>query len=173
MLTYKLKTGKMGSYSPTAEDYTWLLRAVLAEGPVQNQVAQTLVNCFCHTRSRGSKLTLTDLVRAYAQPINPRWYVDGDLYKKSKLFGTKAGIASAERREKSHSTVIKFPASVVKAVELALEHGLTDVPANCTDYAAPGVRADAKGYVLLSKDEPRGRNWLWTRDAKWTGYVVV
>ncbi len=173
MLAFKMRNGTAGTYQPTKEDIIWMLRAVTSEGPVQSQVAQTLVNCFCYLRSRGYKGTLTGLVRAYAQPVNPRWYLDGDLYKKAKLFGTPAGMAAARRREKVHSAVTTFSDSVYKAVEQALECGLTDVPANCQDYAAPNIDASGKGYVLLSAHKPKGVNWLWSRDVKWSGYRVT
>lgn len=172
MLIFLMRDGTKGTYQPTKVDYTWMLRAVTSEGPVQAQVAQTLVNCFCYLRSRGYKGSLTDLVRAYAQPVNPRWYIKGDLYLKSQRAGTAWGDAAARRRERVHSTVDSFTDECFEAVENSLERGLTDVPASCTDYAAPGVDAAKKSYTLLSTDKPRGRNWLWARDMKWTGYTT-
>lgn len=173
MLSFKMRNGKLGSYQPSPDDYLWLLRAVAAEGPVQAQVAQTLVNLFCLLRSKGYKGTLTDLVRAYAQPVNPRWYINGDLFIKANTDGVPADAAAARRRERVHSKLRKFSDETFRAVETALETGLTDVPAHATDYAAWGVDASKKGYVLLSTDRPRGRNQLWARDPKWTGYTVV
>lgn len=53
-------------YEVTPEDRLWLLRAVHAEGRVERQVAQTLINLFAclYSGPRGRNRTLTELVRS-------------------------------------------------------------------------------------------------------------
>jgi hypothetical protein len=116
-------------------------------------------------RSHGSTQTLAQLVRSYAQPVNPRWFVTGDLYL-AKL-RTEAEHARALARERVHSARTSFDAGVERAVAAALARPfLSDV----TDYAGPTVDASAR-YVARSPVVP-GENRFWTRAAGWPGYVV-
>jgi hypothetical protein len=162
-----------GTYEPTEADRLWLLRAVQAEGAPQLSVARALVNCFCLLRSRKrSVASLEEHVRAYAQPVNPRWFVDGDLFKLSlaaKQHEARAeAIRTAERREHQHSTRTLFSLQTTDAVELALS---TEYEADVTDYAAYYVDATGKGMVARS-GAYAGLNRLWTRAPGWRGYTV-
>lgn len=156
----------------SAADRLWLLRAVQAEGEPRRAVAEALVNLYAWQRSRGGKASLESIVRAYAQPVNPRWFEGGDLFKtalaKAPEAAKPAMLAAARRRERFHSVRAKFDAGVIEAVAFALagEHR-TDV----TDYAAPNVDATSKGYQPRSDAQP-GRNRLWTRAPGWAGYVA-
>jgi hypothetical protein len=64
------------------EDALWLARAVEAEGSPETLVAQTLVNrwAWLADANPGAYPTLTSLVRAYAQPVNPGWFREGHLF---------------------------------------------------------------------------------------------
>lgn len=174
------KSGKQ--YALTAGDRLWLMRAVQAEGPVQSQVAEALVNLFALTLERkgngtsplgGQSHSLQSLVRAYAQPVNPRWYAAGDLHlaalAKAKTPAERASLESlAEKRENFHSTRNVFDPAVIAAVESALRgRHATDV----TDYAAQHIDARAKGYEARSEPRP-GQNRLWTRKPGWAGYAA-
>jgi len=65
---------------PVAEgDYEWLARAVAHEGSPKRAVAWALVQRWLSLLPQYE--TLASLVRAYAQPINPRWATDGDLHR--------------------------------------------------------------------------------------------
>ena len=167
------------TYVVTPADRLWLLRAVQAEGPVQAQVAEALVNLFAYRMSRGElnpssgkAPSLQSLIRAYAQPVNPRWYLDGDLHRaalsRAQTDGERAALRSAaERRERLHSTRTVFDAGVTAAVDAALRGAhRTDV----TDYAAAWVDSSAN-YVARSP-AVKGRNRLWTRAPGWAGYVA-
>lgn len=157
-----------------AEDVLWLCRAVEAEGRVEEQVAQVLVNLWARTHSKAPGTKLVTIVRAYAQPVNPRWYLWGDLHKKwVELDPKNETAAKALRREQLHSRMIDFRPEVVAAVNKALTVGSVDIPACATDYAAPRIDASGKyGPALTDRDADRkaGRNTLWTRDRAWLGY---
>lgn len=162
-------------YQVTEGDRLWLLRAVAAEGPDESQVAQTLVNCFAYLYSRkpAPHRSLTWLIRAYAQPVNPRWYVSGDLHRKwadPTRTGWRDSRVKALRREHKISARTEFPETVRLAVDGALRFGPYAIPANCTDYAAARIDASRK-YRALTPAVP-GRNRLWTRAPKWQGYSV-
>ena len=161
------------SLKVTADDRLWLLRAVQAEGEPRRAVAEALVNLWAWQRATGrSEQSLAALVRAYAQPVNPRWYREGDLFLAAKARAPEqdrpAMEAMARRRQEVHSARTVFDQSVMAAVEAALA-GVHR--GDVTDYAAPNVDASSKGYRARSEAEP-GRNRLWTRAPGWEGYAA-
>lgn len=163
-----------GEYLPTDEDRLWLLRAVQVEGPPQLMVARALVNGFCWARARrryGG--TLTTWIRAYAQPVNPRWFPEGDLLERF-CADLPAPIAARERRlaearRDVHTACVTFSPRVGAAVRDALE---TPYAGDVTDYAAARIDATRKGYELRSQPT-KGLNTLWTRDPRWRGYRLA
>lgn len=167
----KVKAGR-SEYVVTPDDRLWLLRAVQAEGAPESAVASALVNLHALRRAQGRRETMAELVRSYAQPVNPRWYPGGDLFLAAVSAARKEQReqmqTAAERRRQLHSARTVFDAHVISAVEAALrgEHR-NDV----TDYAAPWVDASGKGYVARSEPR-RGENRLWTRKPGWSGYVA-
>lgn len=163
-----------GQYQVTAEDRMWLLRAVAAEGPPQLQVARALVNGFAWARSTGKwKGSLMGWVRAYAQPVNSRWYTSGDLFKAQLAAAAPADRAEltrrAYKRESELSTRTSFPAVVEGAVNEALS---SPWASDVTDYAVATIDATAKGYVPRSVVR-KGENRFWTRAVGWTGYIAT
>jgi hypothetical protein len=163
-------------YEVTEEDVVWFLRAVDAEGAIETEVAATLLNGFCFTRSRGQPRTLTGFIRDYAQPVNSRWYITGDLFLNSLKNLSDQERAKAEQvalnRERILSTKTSFSLVTEKAVVAALS-GLVKIPKNATDYAAPYIDAAKKQYKPLSVSVA-GRNRLWARGGaqNWQGYSV-
>lgn len=87
-------------YSATDADALTLARAVAREGRPYDAVAWTLVQRFAWLWPKYP--TLAELVRAYAQPVNPRWFPDGDLHQRKierlRRAGNAAGIVDEERR---------------------------------------------------------------------------
>lgn len=166
--------GPSSNYQVTADDVLWLRRAVEAEGEPRRAVARALVNLFV-LRMQGSPSkpqSLAALVRAYAQPVNPRWFEGGDLYeaavKRAEPGKRDVMRMAARRRETLHSARTVFSEGTDRAVVEALG-GMH--PEDVTDYAAPGVDGTAKGYVARSPQEA-GKNRLWTRRPGWGGYVA-
>jgi hypothetical protein len=173
-----MNTLRAGStqYEPTTEDRLWLLRAVAHEGPVQTEVASTLVNGFMWALSTGRwRRTLGDWCQAYAQPINPGWLPNGPMH-----LGRLANASSDAERNRlmaaAQSRVAKrarteFTADVRAAVEAALREPPTYGAA--TDYAAAYVHK-GEPWKPVTPAEP-GKNRLWTRPQAlgWTGYVVT
>ncbi len=166
----------MTPYQVTEEDIVWFLRAVEAEGAVETEVAATLLNGFCFQRTQGQTRNLTTFLRAYAQPLNPRWYIDGDLHLKEVRNYTpeerQRADAVAKKRELVHATATEFSEVAKRAVVLAL-NGFVAIPKNATDYAAPHVNAARKKYEALADAVP-GVNRLWARPGAqdWQGYRV-
>lgn len=168
-------------YEVRQSDVLWLLRAVQAEGADQREVAAVLLNGFAWARAmNGYRGTLTDWIRAYAQPVNAAWYPNGEKHQKALAAATtdaarKALTAKAEKRERVHSTRTKFTESTQRAVHAALT-GQVKIPAQATDYAAPNVDATKKGYRPLQILDPKSnKNRLWARPGteQWEGFAVA
>jgi len=71
--------GAAHRYTLTPWDIETLARAVAREGAPAREVAWALIQRFAQVHGRGFS-TLGKLVQAYAQPINPRWFLDGDKH---------------------------------------------------------------------------------------------
>lgn len=114
----------------TTDDALWLARAVEAEGEPRPEVAQTLVNrwAWLEETQPGTYPTLTSLVRAYAQPVNPAWFVGGKLlvpYLNAHPEKAAAELDKAWRREHVHSVRSEFSERTRRAVQQALYGPLT------------------------------------------------
>lgn len=164
-------------YSVTPDDVLWLARAVekecLDDGKDldERRVAQALVNCFCLEAKAGNYTSLERFVRAYAQPVNPRWYPDGDLFKRwNARDPAKYAMSHAIARRDKHSKRNDFGQEACDAVDRALTDGPVDILPDCTDYAASWLDASRK-YEPLSEPE-RGVNRMWTRAPGWSGYQI-
>lgn len=163
-------------YEVTPDDELWLLRAVEAEGAPRADVAATLVNKFVWRRARTPfRGTLAEHVRQYSQPVNPRWFPEGDKYAESVARLSEAdkqiALARAQHRVQVHASRTTFSAPTRKAVRLAL----TSPPRlpEATDFAAPWVERKPP-WEALTPAEP-GKNRLWVNpEAKgWKGYAIV
>lgn len=172
----ELVTAKGTRYTPTPEDVLWLARAVQVEGAPRELVAQTLVNGFLWARDAlGSKRTLAQWVRAYAQPVNPEWMPGGEHYEQAMATADNDAErerirAAGWRRQQEHATRTKFSRDTQTAVEKALS-APPRLP-GAVDYAAAWVEKPAP-WVPFTPKEP-GKNRFWSRPgaAGWTGYAV-
>lgn len=163
------------SYEPTQDDILWLLRAVDREGQPHEIVAQTLINGFVWARERkGWSRTLGDFVRAYAQPVNPLHFPDGEKFREAYAAATEPQrqvlLDRAERRRDVYSRSTSFQPRTKAAVERALTSG--PVLPEATDYAAPWVEKRPP-WKPHGPPEPN-KNRFWTRPEalQWTGYRV-
>lgn len=162
-----------GSYRVKPSDRLWLLRAVQAESNKaddRRRVAQTLLNRFVYLKSKGSTAypTLTAFVRAYAQPINPKW--ENKSTSKCRSNPSRCTDAMiAKRREARAQT--QFSDSTVAAVDEAMSRGMTAIDSSSVHYAAPGV--GASGKIKLTTDR-RGYNTFYAVSGSrgWPGYSV-
>lgn len=178
--------GGHSKYEPTLADVLWLQRAVAAEGKPRVKVAQTLVNQFMFNRhTAGSKLSLADSVRNYAQPVNPKWFVGGPRFEqKLALTASEAERtqlrAQAYTREHVHSKRTQFAPDVVLAVKVAL-NSPPDLP-RATDFHAPYTRNElgelvaytkSPGWVPLTRlTEGENRFWMRPEAIGWAGYLA-
>ena len=181
----RIVTGRGKSLGWSADDRLWLLRAVEAEGEPRDLVAQTLVNrwCWLWDEMPGKYTELHELVRAYAQPVNPAWFPMGKLHLKrlETLQGDQASseVRRAELRRDVHSTRTHFSSNTIAAVDQALR-GPIVIPAGALHYAAatsprddlpvlvPAV--DSRHNVIYGRAQARSAN---TRYAIVTAYEAA
>lgn len=161
-------------------DRLWLLRSVEAEGPSRTLVAQALVNRWAFLAKRGDRRGLGELVRAYSQPVNPRWVPGGDLYQRAleaaDTPGARAELARRVERRRRAMSATKFRAATVAAVARALEQGPLDLPPGTVHFddgrrARPTLERTAgrtgsgnvfyavPGARFLYSVAPQGRSW--------------
>lgn len=152
----------------TAADALWLSRAVEREGEPRDWVAQALVNRWALLKDQGGAgyPTLASFVRAYAQPVNPRWFPEGDLHLAQLDAHASRGpahradmIARAERRRDEHSTRRIFHPLTQAAVARALQGPIT-LPPGVTEYAADTASARQR-HGAPSHARP-GKNAFWS-----------
>jgi hypothetical protein len=132
--TYNGKTYKYHLSLVDVEDFT---RAVWREGEPRLAVAHTLLQRFAFLYSTKKPYdTFSSFLRAYVQPINPRWFPDGDLHKKELLrldkLGKKQDIqeerARANRRLEYLSTSISNISLEHRDLVSRILSGLTKSP---------------------------------------------
>lgn len=175
--------GGSAEYVPTEADKLWLCRAVEAEGEPRTRVAETLINGFMWARSEvGYRPPLMTWVRAYCQPVNPRWYVRGDEFaKRMARAPDEAARAELTRqaliRESVHAVRTAFSAETKKAVA----HALTNAPAlpRATDFSA-SYAADGREIVkpwpwvaITPAAKRQNRFWCRPNALRWAGYHVA
>lgn len=83
--------GKAYSLPLTSEDILTLARAVEHEGYPHEGVAWTLIQRAAWLNTRGTKVSLAALVKGYAQPINPKWFPEGQKHKDWVAYLEKQG----------------------------------------------------------------------------------
>jgi len=93
-----LKGQKVVEYDADNTDALKLAQAVAREGQPYDAVAWTLVQRFALIFPKYP--TLAKFVEAYAQPVNPRWFPDGDLHirRMKQLEGNQKKQADEQRR---------------------------------------------------------------------------
>ena len=181
-----LKGTRTQEYSATDQDALDLARAIAREGAPHRAVAWTLVQRFAHLYPRYG--SLSDFVRAYSQPINPRWFPDGDLHRKRmrQLEGDAAAQADerarAKRRVQYAATgwedlpaearrlaLEAIESTVESPVPAAVHFRASMAPAKATKRQAferatryAGNRADLVEVVRIPEGYGRGVNWFFT-----------
>ena len=172
----ELVTTEGTRYAPTAEDILWLARAVEIKGAPRELVAQTLVNGFLWARQElGSKRTLAEWVRAYAQPINPLWMPGGKMFE-AELAAAQTDAERAQVRAKGYRRQHEHAVRTVvsPATQRAVESALTAPPRlpGAVDYAAPWIEHHEPWIAFTPAQQGQNRFWARPGAVGWSGYVV-
>jgi len=139
------KGGVEKRYVLSNVDYLDLLRAVEFEGKPKIAVAWTLLQRFALLYPQYS--SLSSFIKAYAQPINPRWFPKGDLHQGYLALLRSRGDAKgadfenqrAEKREsKASTTMAKIGQDTKLVVDGVFLNHLSPVPGSI-HYHAPLV----------------------------------
>lgn len=113
-------------YQVTPEDRLTLIRSVWREGKPQTAVAFTLLQRFSFLYPKYT--SLSSFIKAYSQPINPRWFPNGDLNlsaisalkAKKQTVKIKQQISALENRAKQRPVFASTPESKIpkKIIEI-------------------------------------------------------
>lgn len=85
-----------GAYNMTRDDLLWAARMIEGEGGDDAATLYAMAQRFLFVLRPAGHRTFTSAIRAYSQPINPRWLADGD-----KCAGRSTGycdVAHTSRR---------------------------------------------------------------------------
>ncbi len=134
------------SYQITERDKLWAARMLVGEGggtqdPPAVLWTMTQLLALRHGRS------FTDLIRAYSQPINPRWLDDGQFCRPGgRNAGTEACSSTriARRRRIQALSWEQIPAELRQVVERWAAGTLPNPVERAVEFADPAVTA---GYV--------------------------
>jgi hypothetical protein len=181
--------GARHDYSLTARDRDDFYRAVWREGKPQLAVAHTLLQRFAYLYSTTRPYsTLSSFLRAYVQPINPRWFSSGDLHKAQVARLEKAGKgaeALAEKarakkreayavtpitsipREYNELSALVLSGATTSPVPTALHFIMSSAGAGDDELTARDkalAEATRKGLVLvpIAEGYRRGLNWFFS-----------
>lgn len=133
-------------YVVTPMDEKWFIKCIWREGKPYNAVGFTLLQRFAALYSTNRPYgTLTDFLRAYCQPINPRWLPDGDLHKarvnRLRVQGRDSDAEREIERAKKRAEYVATPISKIpskyrkKAYEILSGTTLSPVP-NATHFTS-------------------------------------
>ena len=129
------------AYQVTPEDRLTLIRSVWREGRPQTAVAFTLLQRFTYIYP--TYRSLADFIKAYSQPINPRWFPAGDkhlsaiaaLKTEKQTQEVKAKIAALESRARlrpvyASTSENEIPKAIISLVDNVLAGNIrSPVPA--------------------------------------------
>jgi hypothetical protein len=182
------RKGEQYPYVITPKDKLDLTRAVAREGKPYDAVAWSLLQRFGWLYPTGQYETLSEFIRAYAQPINPRWFPNGDKHLARIRNLKRKGASStrideeedrAERRvDFASATYDDIDNKYISLVDGILSGSITNPVKGAVHYIAsmapPNVSEDAarlsqKNYAkertdlrnpIFVKSSQRGYNWF-------------
>lgn len=111
--------GKQYRYTVTPTDRQWFIRCLWREGTPAETVGHTLLQRFALLASQGAKYpTMTSFLRAYCQPVNPRWFPGGDkseaFIKRAEKRGDVAAAKTERERAKRRIGYARTPINEIK-----------------------------------------------------------
>ena len=142
-----LYVGGQKNYEITDTDILWLGRAAQGEGDDPRAIIWAMLQRFSLPSFRRAFPTLTGFVRAFSQPVNPRWMRGGDKCAPTGSgYGTPDCAPELLDRRERHSAMSPTSFSpVVKAAIAALRKGALPNPVpKVVNFAA---RPRAQEYV--------------------------
>lgn len=114
------------SYTLTDEDLLWAARMIEGEGGNRPGVLWTMAQRLALLHRAAPHLTYTGLIRAYSQPINPRWFRDGEFCKPG---GSRSDTAACDPDRLARRDRISHlqPSDMPDAVELVRQWAIGQV----------------------------------------------
>lgn len=159
-------------YKMTENDLLWSLKMIYGESG--NDLADAvcvlwcMANRFVSLKDSYAGKTFETLIRAYSQPINPKWYRDG-------LFGKlyKGKDSATEEKFKRRETIRNmkeedFPENLRELIKLWADGQLPNPVPQAVHFAVPSAASKSKGtpgliargFELVYDKRGRGTNCI-------------
>jgi len=159
-------------YVLTAADFLDLARAVEYEGPPKLGVAWTLIQRFAYLYPVYP--TLSKFVKAYSQPVNPRWFPSGvehtAYYAMLRSKGDEAGaqrenIEAANRVVKASAPLSALHKDTFQAIDTVFTQHYSPIPKSLHFHApdlhrTQDVFAKNKGLDVVTYGTGVRQNWF-------------
>jgi hypothetical protein len=161
----QLATSGIPAYTITSTDKLWLGRALVGETggrarrdleAVTWALAQNFVLVIGAGNRRPRFSTFTDCIRAYSQPVNPRW-IDPNGVKCRQHPGACTERHIARRRRISSMSWSSLPQATRQAVDDFVAGRLDNPVPNMVDFAA---------YTFSGREINIGGNWFGTSEGR-------
>ena len=141
--------GDSYTYPVSARDKLMLTRAVAREGKPYDAVTWALLQRFAWLYPSGAYNTLADLVEAYAQPINPKWFPNGTKHKaavrraKSESQREQLEDRAERRQDYADATYDEIDEKYKNVVDSILSGNVTSPVLGAVHYIASQTTSDA------------------------------
>lgn len=157
------KADKAYEYALTETDVLDLTRSAWREGEPVAGVIHTLIQRYVATYPNKAWPSLSLFLRDYVQPINPRWFINGDLHiaYANRLKGAEkdAAIERAKAREQYAKTPLnKIPARHRQLVQAVLAGSLESPEPQAQHFAASTAKATDTPEQAKKKADSFGLN---------------
>lgn len=146
----KLRAGDGWSYTITDEDLLWMARAAEGEGDPEYVIWSWLQRYAGGETGEGnfrSYPSLTALVRAHSQPVNPKWYRDGEFCRPGGIHEHDDGCVESrllKRDSLKNKPYEAIRANVRAAIDALRRNALPNPVPRSIDFADTAV---ATAYV--------------------------
>lgn len=163
-MTAKIRSGDGWSYTLTSEDKLWAARMVEFEGGESpDGVLWSMTQRMALPNIRRRYGTFTDLIRAYSQPINPKWMRDGEFCRPGGQYHNQDNCSERWLSRRDRSNIIPWT-EIDPAARAVTERWYRGALANpvprAVEFAAPSV---SEGFLSRNPGSSvvlRAGNWF-------------
>ena len=157
---------RVPDYTLTAEDVAWSAKMAAFEGDPA-EVLWAMTQRYVYTYPGQKWPSFTAFIRAYAQPIAPKWSRSGSKCRPGGPYHSTPRCAPALLDRRDHARTVTFADLLVEkpeAVEITLQWAKALLPnpvPTATDFAQPDVsRAWLKRHPGSKIIKQAGMNWF-------------
>jgi len=149
------------------EDFT---RAVWREGEPRLAVAHTLLQRFaCLYSGKRPYETFSEFLRAYVQPINPRWFPTGELHKKEVARLVKNGKTNEAKEEQARAARrVEYSTTPMSSIPVAYRDLVSQILSGLTRSPVPTAQhfSESKASSTDTQEVAERKAYTWGAQKK-------